>query len=154
METPDLDTMLNIVNVMAYSHQNGKKFAVHCHAGLGRTGLSIACYLVYSKQFTAMDAILLVRAKRPLSVQTKKQSLFVSRFEARMKHLRLIFPGMISKTQKDQVPCDLISFSTAISNQKWWLHMEEVPYLRNIPKVILFLTRLYLNYLIELLLYA
>jgi hypothetical protein len=31
----------------------GRKVAVHCHAGLGRTGLAIACFFLYSQHYTS-----------------------------------------------------------------------------------------------------
>jgi protein tyrosine phosphatase domain-containing protein 1 len=126
---------------MAFSHHKGEKFAVHCHAGLGRTGLAIACYLVFAQNYSATNvpsinqAILLVRGKRPLSVQTKKQALFVARFESYLKNLQLFFPRVISKTQKDEVPCDLLNFQSFMANQRWWLSIDEVRYLRTVPKV-------------------
>jgi hypothetical protein len=83
-----------------------------------------------------IQAILLVRGKRPLSVQTKKQALFVARFESYLKSLQLFFPSVISKTQKDEVPCDLLNFHNFMANQRWWLSIEEVRYLRTVPKVI------------------
>ncbi len=57
MDTPDVNLMLNIVNVMAYALEDkNEKVAVHCHAGLGRTGLTIACYLIFSENIPA-DAV-------------------------------------------------------------------------------------------------
>lgn len=41
----------------------GKKVAVHCHAGLGRTGLAIACYFVYTKVCTGTFTVLLLGSK-------------------------------------------------------------------------------------------
>ena len=38
--------------------------AVHCHAGLGRTGVLIACYLAYSQRIRGDEAIARVRQKR------------------------------------------------------------------------------------------
>ena len=38
--------------------------AVHCHAGLGRTGVLIASYLVYTWRCRPQDAIHFVRSKR------------------------------------------------------------------------------------------
>src|SRR5258708_19799139 len=46
--------------------------AVHCGAGLGRTGTILACYLV-SQGSTAKEAIQQVRTKRPASIQTLPQ---------------------------------------------------------------------------------
>lgn len=59
MDTPNLEMMLNIVNVMGYALENDKKISVHCHAGLGRTGLTIACYLIYAEHLSA-DAVFLL----------------------------------------------------------------------------------------------
>lgn len=61
MKVPGLDLALNIVQVISFTLSQKKKVAIHCHAGLGRTGLIIACYLVYSKMFSANEAINQVR---------------------------------------------------------------------------------------------
>jgi protein-tyrosine phosphatase len=45
-DTPDVQTMLDIVQVMDYSIKRDQNVAVHCHAGLGRTGLTIAWYVL------------------------------------------------------------------------------------------------------------
>lgn len=63
MTTPPLETLLNIVQVMQNTISSGGKIALHCHAGLGRTGLVIACYLVYSGM-PPQDAIQQVRIHR------------------------------------------------------------------------------------------
>lgn len=66
----------------------GRKIAVHCHAGLGRTGLSIACFLVFTGSHSAADAIKEVRKYRRGSVQTSTQVQFVTIFEQYVQHLR------------------------------------------------------------------
>jgi protein tyrosine phosphatase domain-containing protein 1 len=66
----------------------GRKVAVHCHAGLGRTGLAIACHLVFTRANSAGEAVLAVRRSRPGALQTRKQELFVHVFEQYVKHLR------------------------------------------------------------------
>lgn len=66
-----------------------KRIAVHCHAGLGRTGLTIACFLVAcGEAASAAQAVEMVRAARPGSLQTQAQVMFVSIFEQYMHHLR------------------------------------------------------------------
>lgn len=94
METPTFKQILNIAQVMANTISEDKKVAVHCHAGLGRTGLAIACYLVFSQNMSAFDAITIVRSSRPLSVQTKKQLHFVIQFEEFLKSYFTIYPGI------------------------------------------------------------
>ena len=69
-----------------------KKIAVHCHAGLGRTGLAIACFLVFHGEASAAHAVEMVRRHRPGAVQTKAQVLFVSIFEQYLQHLRYAEP--------------------------------------------------------------
>lgn len=50
----------------------GERVAVHCRAGLGRTGCVVACYLV-GRGMTADQAILAVRRARPGSIETDEQ---------------------------------------------------------------------------------
>ncbi|KAI8916281.1 hypothetical protein EDD86DRAFT_222199 [Gorgonomyces haynaldii] len=136
METPEMQTILDIVQVMAYSIKKTGKIAVHCHAGLGRTGLSIACYLIFSESIKAESAILLVRSKRPGSVQTQKQVQFVNNFETFLKQLRKVYPGIHRRGQKVVITTETMTFQTAITNQLRYLHGLEQRVLNGVPKVI------------------
>lgn len=60
---PTLPSLLDMVKVMDFALSEGK-VAVHCHAGLGRTGVLIACYLAYAHRLTGPDAVATVREKR------------------------------------------------------------------------------------------
>ncbi len=60
----------------------GKRVAVHCAGGLGRTGTLLACYLV-SRGATPDEAIARVRAARPGSVETAAQEAAVTAYARR-----------------------------------------------------------------------
>jgi protein tyrosine phosphatase domain-containing protein 1 len=72
------------------TREQGQKVAVHCHAGLGRTGLAIACFLVFSERLNAAAAVEMVRGCRPGALQTQQQVLFVSIFQQYVQYLRWV----------------------------------------------------------------
>ncbi len=72
------------VGVAAIDHAlaAGQRVAIHCAAGLGRTGTLVACWLV-SQGATPDDAIAAIRAARPGSVETLAQVAAVRAFAGR-----------------------------------------------------------------------
>lgn len=71
------------VSAMLEARTAGEVVAVHCGAGLGRTGTLLACYLVRSIGLGADEAIGRVRAFRPGSVETRAQNEAVEAYARR-----------------------------------------------------------------------
>lgn len=57
----------------------GSPVLVHCQAGLGRTGLVLACCLV-SQGVPPCEALARIRSARPLYVQTRAQENFIKHY--------------------------------------------------------------------------
>ena len=57
----------------------GERVAVHCGAGLGRTGTLLACYLI-TTGLTSDEAIAEVRRLRPGSIETPSQEAAIHSF--------------------------------------------------------------------------
>lgn len=161
MNVPDLPYVLKIVQVMhTIIHCDQKKVAVHCHAGLGRTGLVIACYLVFSLGHSPLHAILEVRKCRHGALQTRTQEAFVIVFHEWVQHLRCCIPqkgsfrkstlpkpwddqsriryvrAVLSKGRTYQLspPCTL---DEMVERQKLCMHGHVVQHYWNVPALLL-----------------
>jgi atypical dual specificity phosphatase len=67
----------------AYANKMG--VAVHCGAGLGRTGTILACWLVHHESLPARDAIARIRRLRPNSIETVEQEDAIAEYSRRRK---------------------------------------------------------------------
>ncbi|XP_059150237.1 protein tyrosine phosphatase domain-containing protein 1-like [Physella acuta] len=123
-----VSTLLSIVKVMQFSLSSGK-VAVHCHAGLGRTGLIIACFLIFNNRVSAQKAVQYVRSRRPGSIQTRKQLKTCYMFEREIKIYFIIFPSKVEGAMP-------LTFSKSLKRQTEILHGYEARKLKHIPKVI------------------
>uniref|UniRef100_A0A671KD56 Protein tyrosine phosphatase domain-containing protein 1 n=1 Tax=Sinocyclocheilus anshuiensis TaxID=1608454 RepID=A0A671KD56_9TELE len=124
-----LEGMLDAVKVLAFSVQEGK-VAVHCNAGLGRTGVLIACYLVYTCRISASEAVHYVRIKRPRSIQTRSQ-------------INLVFDfARLVGSQLAQYQCLNMRHGSSFSlwqyllRQVLLLHEDEARTLKHTPKIL------------------
>ncbi|KAA0715171.1 Protein tyrosine phosphatase domain-containing protein 1 [Triplophysa tibetana] len=124
-----LDGILDAVKVLAFSVQEGK-VAVHCHAGLGRTGVLIACYLVYTCRISASEAVHYVRIKRPRSIQTGAQISLVFDF-ARLMGSKLTQYSCLNMRYGFT-----FSLQQYLQHQAFLLHGEEARTLTHTPKII------------------
>lgn len=82
MHPPTPEQVDECLSAIAKAHERKMGVCVHCGAGLGRTGVILACYLV-TKAFSAKNAIARVRRLRPGSIETEEQAEAVSDFARR-----------------------------------------------------------------------
>ncbi|XP_032404478.1 protein tyrosine phosphatase domain-containing protein 1 isoform X1 [Xiphophorus hellerii] len=129
-----LTTVLDMVKVMSFAVQEGK-IAIHCHAGLGRTGVLLACYLVFTTRMNGDQAILFVRAKRPNSIQTRGQLLCVREFAQFLVPLRSVFSCTEPKASA-------VTLSQYLTRQRHLLHGYEAREMKNVPKIVQLVCRL------------
>ena len=80
---PTLSQIETAIEAIEDAVAGGKRVAVHCAAGLGRTGTLLACYLV-RQGMTANEAIARVREVRPGSIETPAQEAAVEGYARRL----------------------------------------------------------------------
>jgi atypical dual specificity phosphatase len=82
MEAPSQEQLDRAVSAILRAIEHNMGVAVHCGAGLGRTGVVLAAYLV-AKGLSANNAIARVRRLRPGSIETDEQAAAVEEFAHR-----------------------------------------------------------------------
>jgi atypical dual specificity phosphatase len=82
MEAPTQEQLDRCLSAIRKAHARQMPVVVHCTAGLGRTGVILACYFV-TTGLSASDAIQRVRRLRPGSIETAEQEAAVREFARR-----------------------------------------------------------------------
>lgn len=82
MEPPTQEELDRCVSSIFKANERSMGVAVHCGAGLGRTGVILAGYFVM-KGLTAKNAIARVRRLRPGSIETDAQEQTIIEFARR-----------------------------------------------------------------------
>ncbi|MCS7125932.1 MAG: dual specificity protein phosphatase family protein [Aigarchaeota archaeon] len=71
--TPDPEVIKKIVEEILKEVNNGGRVLVHCAAGLGRTGVVLASYLIVKKKIPPEEGIKIVRKMRPGSIEPHQE---------------------------------------------------------------------------------
>ncbi len=79
MEAPTQEQLVRCVSAIIRANERKMGVGVHCGAGLGRTGVVLACWFV-SKGYSAANAIARVRRLRPGSIETDEQAGAIHEF--------------------------------------------------------------------------
>lgn len=79
MGAPSIDVALSLCEEIQMLNQQGHAVAVHCKAGLGRTGTILAAFLIWNGQ-GAVEALENVRQVEPRWVQSDDQVAFLEEF--------------------------------------------------------------------------
>jgi atypical dual specificity phosphatase len=82
MEAPTQEQIEQSLSAISRAHARQLGVGIHCGAGLGRTGVILACYFV-TKDMNAKNAIARVRRLRPGSIETDDQADAVAEFSRR-----------------------------------------------------------------------
>jgi atypical dual specificity phosphatase len=82
MEAPTQEQLDRCISAIDRALDKKMGIAVHCTAGLGRTGVVLACHLV-AGGMSANNAIARIRRLRPGSIETDEQAIAVEEFERR-----------------------------------------------------------------------
>ena len=85
MGVPEFDDLVHAVDFIHSRITNNEPVLVHCLAGMGRTGVILACYLVKYQKMSASEATEKVREERPGSIQSYPQEEIIFRFEKSLK---------------------------------------------------------------------
>jgi atypical dual specificity phosphatase len=80
MTAPTVEQAVRLCRTIDRLHARGEVVAVHCRAGMGRTGTVLAAHLVW-EGYDALRALETVRSIEPRWVQSQVQVAFLKEFE-------------------------------------------------------------------------
>ena len=123
--------MIKIVKEMYYYiHTLNKKVIVHCHAGMGRTGITLACYKIFEKKIDAEKA----RKERSVGdrkscLKLRKQFAYCQEFE---KFLEISRQNFFEKNKKDITIFKINEKMLDVGNYKFY-YFNDKNYIEYVP---------------------
>ena len=116
--------MIKIVKTMYYYiHTLNKKVLVHCHAGMGRTGMSLACFKIFEKKINAENARKEIRVgTRKNCLGPGKQFFYCQEFE---KYLEISRENFFEKNKKDITIFKINEKTLDVGNYKFTYFNDE-----------------------------
>jgi len=129
--------MINIVKKMYYYiHILNKKVIVHCHAGMGRTGIVLACYKIFEKKISAEIARKEISiGERKSCLKLGKQFVYCEEFE---KYLELSRENFYDKNKKDITIFKINEKMLDVGNYKF-KYFNDKNFIENIPVFLLYI---------------
>jgi atypical dual specificity phosphatase len=88
MEAPTDRQLDHLLATIRKANASGMGVAIHCAAGLGRTGTVLAAYFV-TTGMSAREALIKVRDLRPGSVETTEQERAIERYARRLSEIEV-----------------------------------------------------------------
>lgn len=73
-----VEAYVEILDVAHAHAEAGRPMLIHCYAGIGRAGMTLAAWLVRYEGYSPRDAIDHVRELRPGSIETRGQAAFLA----------------------------------------------------------------------------
>ena len=86
MGVPEFNDLIHTVDFIHRRITSNEPVLVHCLAGMGRTGVILACYLVKYQNMSADEATQKVRKERPGSIQSYPQEEIIFQFAKSLQH--------------------------------------------------------------------
>lgn len=81
LDIPSVNDLSLAVGEALNRIRNGENIAIHCHAGIGRTGVFIACMAIKAFGLSGDEAVEWVRNYIPGAIETERQLKFVLSFQ-------------------------------------------------------------------------
>lgn len=132
MQVPDsMYHMLNIVKEMhEVVYKRHRKVLIHCHAGYGRTGVLIACYMLFTSQKTVNQVVGEIRRIRKGCIQKKSQMEYCHRFYSYISKGRTVF-------SKERRQVDYYLYNQNMFMLEYELEDRKIEEYKHIPRLLL-----------------